>query len=286
MARIVLSNCDVALFASDMHLGDHDPGTATLFLEALQSAGSTATHVFLLGDLFEAWVGDDQPDIVARAALALFGRLTATGCRIFAMRGNRDFLLNLPDGRFSALTGAVMLDDPCAVTLFDEPVVLAHGDALCIDDADYQRVRALVRGEAWQNEFLARPLDERLAIALALRAESEGARARRERESEREFDSARAKGESSGSPVSTLADIAGNVNRGAVDDALRAACAATIIHGHIHRPACHEWLLDGRRAWRWVLPDWDAGAGRGAFLRVDAQGFSWQAACASRIGPA
>ncbi len=283
MARIALSDCDVGLFASDMHLGDHDPATAALFLEALQAAGSKATHVFLLGDLFEAWVGDDQPDTVARDALALFGRLTAGGCRLFAMRGNRDFLLNVAGGRFSALTGAVMLDDPCTVTLFDEPVVLAHGDALCTDDADYQRVRARVRGEAWQSEFLARPLDERLAIALALRAESEGARARRESESDP--GSTRAKGEPSGSPLSALADSAGDVNQGAVDEALRAAGAATIIHGHTHRPACHEWQLDARRARRWVLPDWDAGAGRGGFLRADARGFSWQAACASCIGP-
>lgn len=257
-----LSNDDVALFASDMHLGDHDSRTATLFLEQLGAAWPSVTHIFLLGDLFEAWVGDDQPDAVARDALALFARITASGRRLFAMRGNRDFLLDVPAGRFSALTGAVMLEDPCVATLFGKPVVLAHGDALCTDDTDYQRVRALVRGEAWQKQFLARPLNERLATARALRAESENARARR----------ASSRASSSGSD-----DIADDVNQGAVDEVLHASGAVTIIHGHTHRPACHESLLDGLPTRRWVLPDWDAAVGRGGFLRVDAGGFSWRA---------
>ncbi|MFP5406166.1 MAG: UDP-2,3-diacylglucosamine diphosphatase [Gammaproteobacteria bacterium] len=164
---VEISGDDVALFASDMHLGDHDRQTAAFFLGELAAAWPAASDVFLLGDLFEAWVGDDQPDAVAREAQDLFRRMTAGGCRLFAMRGNRDFLLDMPKGDFSARTGAVMLDDPCRVELFGEPVVLAHADALCSDDVAYQRVREQVRGETWQAQFLARPLAERLAIARA-----------------------------------------------------------------------------------------------------------------------
>jgi UDP-2,3-diacylglucosamine hydrolase len=251
--EVVLSGSDVALFASDMHLGDHDPATAAFFAQALAKASTSATHIFLLGDLFEAWVGDDQPDAVVQDAKSLLAGLVADGRRLFVMRGNRDFLLDVGQQRFSAVTGVVMLEDPCRVDLFGEPVVLAHGDALCTDDLDYQRVRETVRTSAWQEAFLARPLAERLQIGRALRAESEHTKASRP--------------EPSFEP---------DVNPDAVDALLRSAGSHTLIHGHTHRPACHEWLLDGQRARRWVLSDWEADGPRGGFLRVEEKrGYCW-----------
>jgi UDP-2,3-diacylglucosamine hydrolase len=251
-----LSAADVALFASDMHLGDHDPATATLFRQRLEAAWPRASHVFLLGDLFEAWVGDDQPDRVAAQVRQLFGRITASGRRLFVMRGNRDFLLDTgsPAGPvFAADCGATMLDDPCIATLFGQPVVLAHGDALCTDDTDYQRIRSQLRSPAWQQAFLARPLAERLAFARSARAESERAKAAR---------------------------YPSDVTRAAVDALLAESGAQLLIHGHTHRPAHHRWTqADGRPGERWVLPDWDATDGRGGFLWVSADGFAadgWQ----------
>jgi UDP-2,3-diacylglucosamine hydrolase len=256
---------EAALFCSDMHLGDHDARTAALFLERLDAHARRASHLFLLGDLFEAWVGDDQPDAVALALLDRLEKLAAAGTRVFAMRGNRDFLLDVtfpadaatrPARSFGERSGAALLEDPCTITLFGEAVLLAHGDALCTDDVDYQRARARARGAQWQRDFLRRPLDQRLRIARELRNES------------RRTQAARAMGDAD----------PGDVNAQAVDAALRAAGVRTMVHGHTHRPACHRWQLDGAPARRWVLPDWHAGdadaASRGGFLRVDASGWS------------
>ncbi len=250
---IALSGDDVALFASDMHLGDHDPRTARAFLAALEAAWPQASHVFLLGDLFEAWVGDDQPDAVAADAIGAFARISGAGRKLFVMRGNRDFLLGrLPPAAgqapdFVERSGATMLDDPCTIELFGQAVVLAHGDALCTDDREYQNIRALVRAAPWQDQFLVRPLAERLALARQLREQSEQSKASRYE--------------------------IGDVADAAVEAALRAAGARLMIHGHTHRPACHEWRLDDGPARRWVLSDWDASSGRGGFLRVDRNGF-------------
>ena len=252
-AIVRLSGGDVALFASDTHLGDHDPATAGFFLEALAGASAGATHLFLLGDVFEAWVGDDQPDDAAARAIEALARISARGCRVLAMRGNRDFLLGRgPAASFEARSGATLIGDPSVIDLFGEPVLLMHGDSLCTDDVGYQRFRALAQTEAWQAQVLAKPLAERLAMARAMRAESERSKA-------------------------ALAGEAGylmDANAAAVDGALRAAGARTMVHGHTHRPACHRWQLDGAPATRWVLPDWDAAARRGGFLRADARGFS------------
>ena len=153
-ARLSVGAGEVALFASDMHLGDHDPDTAAQFLKVLDAQASSITHLFLLGDIFEAWVGDDQPDQVAAALAGCLKGLTDRGVRVALMRGNRDFLLGSGE-------------------LFGEPVLLAHGDAWCTDDHAYQRFRAEVRSEAWQARFLSRPLAERLAIAREMRTQSE-----------------------------------------------------------------------------------------------------------------
>jgi len=271
MIELGRSRRDSALLCSDMHLGDHDPAGAALFLGQLAAHVGKATHLFLLGDLFEAWVGDDQPDAAAGALIEELARLSAAGVQVLVMRGNRDFLLDMPfpaDASqeatsqavvtsFQVRTGATMLEDPCTIRVFGEPVLLAHGDALCTDDQDYQRARALARSSAWQAAFLRRALPDRLVIARQLRDQSRRAQATR-----------------------LMSDVdPGDVNAAAVDAALRTAGARTLIHGHTHRPAHHRWLLDGASACRWVLPDWHAGvqAGggvrRGGFLRIDSAGW-------------
>jgi len=243
-ARLNLTEGDVALFASDMHLGDHDPDTAAQFFQAMDEHTASITHLFLLGDIFEAWVGDDQPDRVAAQLGERLQRLSQRGVRVALMRGNRDFLLgSAPAGQsWPERHGAHLLDDPTVIQLFGRPVLLSHGDAWCTDDQAYQRFRAEVRTPVWQQTFLARPLAERLAIAREMRAQSE-----RNKHNQ---------------------DI-GDVTPEAVREALQSAGVRHVIHGHTHRPGRYA-LGDGVE--RWVLPDWLAAQGRGGMLRVDARG--------------
>lgn len=261
MIEIGRDPAEVALFASDMHLGEHDEATATQFLAAFDRVAVAATHVFLLGDLFEAWAGDDQPDAVASAFIARLAALARQGAAVFVVRGNRDFLLDVPlpgapgVASFSQRSGATLLDDPSLVRLFGRTVLIAHGDALCTGDLDYQRARTIVRSREWQADFLARPLDERMAIARQLRDESRRVQAARALEG--------------GEP--------GDVDEGAVVAALRDADAQILVHGHTHRPALHRHEVDGTMRERWVLSDWqaarDAEPARGDFLRVDRAGW-------------
>lgn len=247
-----LAGDDVGLFGSDLHLSADDPATLRLVLESLDEHAAGCTHLFLLGDLFDAWVGDDAPDEAADALLSAFGSLAARGVAVFAMRGNRDFLLGTPPPGVTAdplgAHGARLLDDPCVVDLFGVRTLLTHGDALCTDDADYQAFRIATRSPEWQREFLSRPLAERQRVATGLRGESELAK---------------------GAKAPSIMDV----NARACVDAVRSNAAARLIHGHTHRPASHATPIE-----RWVLPDWDAQRGRGGWLRVDARG-------ARRVGP-
>lgn len=249
-----LAGQDVALLASDMHLGEHDPQTASFFIDALDREAPRITHLFLLGDLFEAWVGDDQDDPIVCMLIDRLNRLARSGVQIGIVRGNRDFLLDAPfpdpDGqptRFSQRSAATMLNDPCVIDCFGEAVMLAHGDAWCLDDLDYQRFRAQVRSAPWQQQFLSRPRTERQAIARAMRSESEQKR--------------------------ELSDI----DQAHVAALLSAEGITRLIHGHTHQPG--ESMLSApdadRAARRWVLPDWSAADRRGGFLRLDRTGFHW-----------
>ena len=253
--RLRLGGSDHALFASDMHLGDHDPQTADWFFASLASRAQSITHLFLLGDIFEAWVGDDQPDRVAAQLQNHLSRLAARGVFVGLMRGNRDFLLGVAQPGGSADSwpercGAQRLDDPTVVDLFGMPVLLAHGDSWCTDDHDYQRFRTEVRSSAWQQAFLARPLAERLAIARAMRAQSER---------------------------NKLDHDPGDVNHSAVVEGLTAGGASRVIHGHTHRPGRYPLAEDPARAdlpERWVLPDWSAQARRGGWITVNETGWT------------
>lgn len=251
MIRIGSGDC--ALFASDVHIGAHAPDTAEGFLRELESHATGATHLFLLGDLFEAWVGDDWADPMCADAIERIAALAARGVEVYVMRGNRDFLLDvaLPSPchctGFSMRVGGRMIADPEIITLFGKRALLAHGDALCTDDEDYQRFRVLTRDPSWQRAFLSRPLDERVAIAGDLRARSEL------------------------SKVAKAEEIM-DVTPSSVSRAISDARADLMIHGHTHRPATHAVRVDGRTVQRWVLPDWDAATGRGGLLKATEAG--------------
>jgi UDP-2,3-diacylglucosamine hydrolase len=214
-------------FISDLHLQASEPATFDAWRAYMRTTPADA--VFILGDLFEVWVGGvvaDEPGFEADCAAVL--RATAVRLPVFFMHGNRDFLVGR--GLMQA-SGATLLDDPTILTFLGQRLLLTHGDALCLDDSDYLAFRAQVRSPAWQREFLARPLAERKAIARGLREQSE---ARKQ----------------TGVPY---ADVDGDEALGW----LEAADARTMIHGHTHRPAEHQ-LGAGRR--RIVLSDWDASA--------------------------
>lgn len=248
-----------ALFASDMHLSAQAPGTAARFLAELDRHGPSAAHLFLLGDLFEMWVGDDVEDPLADALADRLKRLASAGTRVWLMRGNRDFLLDvpLPGDRtepYSRRCGATLLDDPCPVDLHGRRALLAHGDALCTDDLVYQQWRRTCRDPAWQAAFVARAPAERLALGRAARDGSEAGK--REK------------------PGALM-----DVNPQTVDAVMEAAGASLLVHGHTHRPARHDWHCGEAPRTRIVLPDWDADAGRGALL-------AWHDGAARTLAPA
>ena len=259
-----------ALFASDMHLDDDAPELTSFFLDQLarrlsedvqtrgQGPGVEAPTLFLLGDLFEFWIGDDGAgDAGDRLASALSDH-ARRGLRIVLMHGNRDFLIDtpLPTARtpaaaYSRRCRATLLADPSIIRIGGQPVLLAHGDAWCTADQRYQQWRALCRSPAWQQQTLARPLAERRALALSIRQAS-----RQSQQGRVDLDSA------------------GDVDPDSIDAAMSSAGVERVIHGHTHRPALHVWTVAGRQRRRWVLTDWDTHASppRGAILSA-AEGF-------------
>ncbi|RZL86468.1 MAG: UDP-2,3-diacylglucosamine diphosphatase [Variovorax sp.] len=213
---------------SDLHLQASDAATFDAWQGYLQTTPADA--VFILGDLFEVWVGDDAAALSGfEAQCAEVLRRAAERRPIFFMHGNRDFLVG---AAFAAQCGLQLLDDPTVLVLHGRRWLLSHGDLLCLEDTEYLRFRAQVRTRAWQEALLARPLDERRALARSMRTQSED----RKR-----------------SPGMVWADVDADAAR----DWLRQAGAQTLVHGHTHRPATHA-LGDGLT--RIVLSDWDAAA--------------------------
>lgn len=236
----------VVEFISDLHLSPELPRTTAAFERYL--ADTAAQAVFILGDLFEAWAGDDSldQDYESRCAKAL--RACSEQRRVYVMRGNRDFLLG---SRFHADTGCVDLPDPVALEAFGERVLISHGDALCLADTAYQQFRAQVRAPGWQAAFLARPLAERLAVAAHMRAASLSRQASQQPETYADAD-----------PELAAAW-------------LQAHGCNTLLHGHTHRP------VSERREGGWyrrVLSDWDLDhAERAEVLRWTAAGWERRA---------
>jgi UDP-2,3-diacylglucosamine hydrolase len=216
------------LFISDLHLDARDAALVGQFHAFLRSDARAADALYILGDLFEAWLGDDDPDPLARGVVAELRSLTDAGVPCFLMHGNRDFLIG---ERFCRETGAMLLDDGTVVELYGERVLLMHGDALCTDDVGYQRLRRIVRNPAVQWILRHLSLERRHALARRLRA---GSRAH----------------------VGTTAPEIMDVNTRAVAAAFRDAGVRTLVHGHTHRPGVHEFELDGAPVRRIVLGDW------------------------------
>jgi len=229
------------LFISDLHIDASRPAIIEQFLSFLQTEAKDAEALYILGDLFESWVGDDAADAAQSAAIAGLHSLTARGVRCFVMHGNRDFLLA---GQFCRASGAQLLPDPLIATLYGEPVLVMHGDALCTDDRAYQRLRATVRDADWQRQFLALSVAARRALAGAARAGSQA-------------------------HTAAVEYAITDVNADSVAKALRTAGTATLLHGHTHRPAIHALQVDGRACTRIVLGDWYH---QGSVLRWDRHG--------------
>lgn len=218
----------VTAFISDLHLDPQRPVISGLFLDFLAGTARNCERLYILGDLFEAWVGDDDQSPALAPVLQGLLDATSTGLPIFLMSGNRDFLLG---AGFAARTGCQLLPDPSVIDLYGEPTLLMHGDTLCTDDDEYQQFRQLVRDPAWQREFLAKPLQERWRVAEGLRDTS------RQRTADK-------------------APQIMDVNENAVRSALRDHGVRRLIHGHTHRPAIHDLTLEGAPATRIVLGDW------------------------------
>ena len=216
------------LFVSDVHLDAAHPEATEQFLEFLTTRAAQAEALYILGDLFEAWIGDDDREPGRMRVCTGLSALTASGVACFVMHGNRDFLLG--EG-FCRLTGSRLLPDPVLMDLDGEPVLVTHGDALCVDDHAYQELRTIVRRPSWQQRFLRLPLATRALLAENARAGSRAHTAR---------------------TVPYVMDV----NAAAVAAAYRAIGVRRIIHGHTHRPAIHETLVDGQPAYRVVLGAW------------------------------
>jgi UDP-2,3-diacylglucosamine hydrolase len=241
------------LFISDLHLDDARPAITELFGAFLHREGPQAEAVYILGDLFEAWVGDDDPSETGAYVAARIRELVDVGVPVYFIRGNRDFLVGQD---YARRAGMRILPDPAVISLYGKPVMLMHGDLLCTDDTAYQAFRAQTRDPAWQQQFLAQPLAARLAFAAQARAAS-AARQQGLKQSDRaQFETV---------TDVTPATVDATFNRYGVD---------TIIQGHTHRPAIHELGVQGRSCRRVVLGDWYE---QGSVLRVDPHGMQLEA---------
>lgn len=219
------------LFISDLHLDARFPDITRQFLHFLEHDTADAKALYILGDLFEAWIGDDDPDPEKRRIVAALRALTSRGVACYLMHGNRDFLLGK---RFSVETGITLLPDGTVIDLYGERVLLMHGDTLCTDDAAYQRLRRIVRNPLVRWILRRLPLNRRRKLAEKMRAGS------------------KAHIEQTGKTAAYIMDV----NAQAVAAAMRAANVRILLHGHTHRPAVHRFELDGAQATRIVLGDW------------------------------
>ena len=231
-----------SLFISDLHLTEERPEANERFVAFLEEKARAAGALYILGDFFEYWIGDDDLAEPFNAVIAgLLKDLTQRGVQLKLMHGNRDFLIG---ERFCAATGATLLPDPFVASVEGEKTLLVHGDTLCTDDVEYQAWRRKARDAAFQAEFLAKPLAERRRAAGEMREQS------------RHF-------------VQEKTPEIMDVNDEAVRQALRRHGVRRLIHGHTHRPGRHALEVDGERCERWVLPDW---YGRGGYVEVDRRG--------------
>jgi UDP-2,3-diacylglucosamine hydrolase len=228
------------LFVSDLHLSADSGPAVAQFQAFLQGEARAAAALYILGDLFEAWVGDDDPE-PARDTVCRSLEVLSREVPCFVMRGNRDFLYG---PGFERRTGCTLLPDPILLETDSVRALVSHGDLLCTDDLAYQEFRSIVREPVWQARFLALPLDARRTIADAARRGSQA------------------------HTKSTMRAIM-DVNEAAVQAAFRASGTRLLIHGHTHRPGVYRHVVDGEPATRVVLGDW---YDQGSVLRLQADG--------------
>lgn len=231
----------LTLFVSDLHLDESRPAIVAQYERFLSQVAPDADAVYILGDLFEYWVGDDGLALPLPARVATATRAASRHVPIYFMHGNRDFMAAQD---FARAAGVEMLPDPTVIDLYGTRTVLLHGDTLCTDDVAYQRFRAQVRNPAWQAAALTRPIEERIAIAQGMRADSGTAK--------------------EGKSMEIM-----DVTPATVEQAFRESGCDVMIHGHTHRPGWHVHRVDGRECVRWVLRDWYQ---RGGYLEVTPQG--------------
>ncbi len=215
------------LFIADLHLSKEQPEILRLFLSFLQGPAAQADALYILGDLFEVWLGDDLVLPEYQPALDALRQLTASGVPVYVMHGNRDFLLGQ---QFAAATGGTLLNEPTVIDLYGTPTLLMHGDLLCSDDVAYQQLRKQLRDAKWITQFLALPAQERIAFAQKLRQQSK-------------------------EETRYKAEAMMDANSATVSDYLNQFGITQLIHGHTHRPAVHE---HGDGNTRYVLGDWHA----------------------------
>lgn len=232
------------LILSDLHLDPGSPQRTRLFETVCATAACRAHRLLILGDLFEAWIGDDDGDPLAERVAAALRGLARRGVSVAFQHGNRDFLLG---PGYAARCAMTLLGEEAVIEVGGARIVLMHGDSLCSDDTAYQAVRTQLRDRAWQQRFLAAPIEARRAFAAEARQRS------------------RMHG-------ATLGEVLGDVTPSAVADALRRHGASCLIHGHTHRPATHHGVLDDRPVARHVTADWGDDEAPLLWLHPDADG--------------
>lgn len=230
------------LFISDLHLCEQRPAPARRFVRFLEQEARGADALYILGDLFEVWLGDDDTSDFHREITRALHACVQGGTPVFVMHGNRDFLIG---AEFEQQSGCRLLSDPSIIDVDGMPALIMHGDTLCTDDIEYHEFRVTVRDVEWQRQFLAKPLQQRREIARHLRDESQ---IRTRAKPEQIMD----------------------VNQQTVERVMREHHISLLIHGHTHRPALHDFMLDGKPARRIVLGDWYE---QGSVLTHDARDF-------------
>jgi len=229
------------LFISDLHLEAERPDISKQFIEFLENDACDADDLYILGDLFEAWVGDDDPNTHYFTIKRALRKLTDSGIPVYFMHGNRDFMIGK---KFANETGVRILKDPHKVQMYGQKILLSHGDALCTDDVQYQKIRKMTRDPQWQATMLAKPLKDRLRMAEEARRQSLEQK------------------------LNLSMDIM-DVNKDAVIQVIRKFGVDILLHGHTHRPAIHKIEFGRRRAQRIVLGDWYS---QGSVVRWDTRG--------------
>lgn len=230
------------LFIADLHLSDQRPAITEQFIRFLNTEARRARALYILGDLFEAWLGDDCILPCYEAIIKNLKELTDNQVPVYFIHGNRDFLIGK---RFCELTGCQLLDESTVITIDEQQYLIMHGDTLCTDDIKYQEFRSMVRNPEWQQQLLSKTPAERIALAKQYR-------------------------EISQTETAEKADDIMDVNQAEVKKVMHSANTTTLIHGHTHRPNIHKFDLDGKQAQRIVLGDWYE---QGSVLRLDNNNF-------------